>query len=118
MTSRTRPDRPPGEEAIAADREIDVQHGPIGAGPGYSGQEYDANHHAADAALAAAPRPSMPRPDDDPALPPDNGRRATIDPDSGAVHGSGVGAGGGQPGEDFDSDSASGDGFPYTGKGS
>lgn len=48
-------------------------------------------------------------------IPPDNGRRASIDPATGEVHGSGTGAGGGQPGEDFDSDAATGDGYPITG---
>lgn len=43
-------------------------------------------------------------------LPPENGKRASIDSKTGAVHGSGVGAGGGSPGEDFDNDSAAGDG--------
>lgn len=41
-------------------------------------------------------------------IPPENGSRAWIDPKTGEVHGSGVGAGGGAPGEDFDSDPASG----------
>lgn len=48
-------------------------------------------------------------------LPPDNGRRASVDPVTGEVHGSGAGAGGGQPGEDFDNDAATGDGYPLTG---
>ncbi len=43
-------------------------------------------------------------------IPPENGKRASIDRRTGEVHGSGVGAGGGSPGEDFDSDTASGDG--------
>jgi hypothetical protein len=43
-------------------------------------------------------------------LPPENGKRASIDSATGEVHGSGVGAGGGSSGEDFDSDSAAGDG--------
>ena len=47
-------------------------------------------------------------------LPPDGGRRPSID-EHGQVHGSGAGAGGGQPGEDFDDDAASGDGYPLTG---
>jgi hypothetical protein len=51
----------------------------------------------------------------DPAIPPENGHRASFDPATGAVHGSGSGAGGGQPGEDFDSDAAAGDGYPITG---
>lgn len=57
-----------------------------------------------------------PTPDKD--LPPDAGRRASFDPKTGEVHGSGAGAGGGNPGEDYDSDPAAGDGFPQTGKGS
>ena len=48
-------------------------------------------------------------------IPPDNGRRATIDPRTGEVHGSGSGAGGGNPGEDFASDAAGGDGYPIDG---
>jgi hypothetical protein len=45
-----------------------------------------------------------------PDIPPENGKRASIDSATGAVHGSGVGAGGGSEGEDYDSDSAAGDG--------
>lgn len=45
-----------------------------------------------------------------PDIPPENGKRASIDSATGEVHGSGSGAGGGNPGEDFDSDSAAGDG--------
>lgn len=41
-------------------------------------------------------------------IPPDNGKRASVDPKTGEVHGSGVGAGGGSPGEDMD-DETSGD---------
>ncbi|TPG12173.1 hypothetical protein [Sphingomonas oligophenolica] len=46
-------------------------------------------------------------------IPPDNGQRAWFDPKTGEVHGSGVGAGGGESGEDFDSDTASGDGAEH-----
>lgn len=46
---------------------------------------------------------------------PDAGRRASFDPKTGKVHGGGAGAGGGNPGEDFDSDPMSGDGYPLTG---
>ncbi|MBW6526919.1 hypothetical protein KZ813_08730 [Sphingomonas sp. RHCKR7] len=53
--------------------------------------------------------------EDDLALPPENGRRASFDPATGAVHGSGAGAGGGNPGEDFDEDRSGGDGHPVTG---
>jgi hypothetical protein len=52
----------------------------------------------------------------DPALPPENGRRASFDPATGEVHGSGAGAGGGNPGEDFEEDRSGGDGLPLTGK--
>ena len=48
-------------------------------------------------------------------IPPDNGVRASIHPVTGEVHGSGVGAGGGSVGEDFSSDSATGDGPPDNG---
>ena len=48
-------------------------------------------------------------------IPSDNGARARIDPRTGEVHGSGVGAGGGSTGEDFSSDSATGDGQPENG---
>lgn len=48
-------------------------------------------------------------------IPPENGRRAWIDPATGAVHGAGSGAGGGAAGEDFDSDPQAGDGYPATG---
>jgi hypothetical protein len=50
------------------------------------------------------------------AIPPDNGRRASFKRSTGEVRGSGVGAGGGASGEDFSSDSAAGDGYPFTGK--
>ena len=43
-------------------------------------------------------------------IPSDNGRRASFDPRTGEVRGSGVGAGGGAPGEDFASDAPGGDG--------
>jgi hypothetical protein len=52
----------------------------------------------------------MPSSDADKEIPPENGKRASIDSATGEVHGSGVGAGGGSEGEDFDSDSAAGDG--------
>lgn len=62
-----------------------------------------------------AAKPGVAAPSENPAIPPENGRRASFDPATGAVHGSGSGAGGGQPGEDFDSDAAGGDGYPVTG---
>ena len=89
---------------------------------GYSGQEYHPDREAKEGAKApsgtVAARPGDTPPDDDADLPPDAGRRASFDPRTGEVHGSGMGAGGGNPGEDYASDPAAGDGFPQTGKGS
>jgi len=110
--------RPPITSTIAS-AEIDVQRGGVGNGPGYSGQEYDADDFASDRALkhsAEGPRRSPLSTDD--RFPPENGRRAFIDERTGEVHGSGAGAGGGNPGEDFASDPAAGDGYPQTGRGS
>jgi hypothetical protein len=93
--------------------------GEIGNGPGYSGQEYDADDFAADrASKASAKRPKHASNSADDRFPPENGRRASFDERTGEVHGSGVGAGGGNPGEDFASDPAAGDGYPQTGRGS
>ena len=39
---------------------------------------------------------------DDRDIEPENGKRAYLDPKTGEVHGSGAGAGGGNPGEDLD----------------
>ncbi|MBY9064858.1 hypothetical protein K7957_18120 [Sphingomonas yunnanensis] len=55
--------------------------------------------------------------EEDPVLPPENGRRASFDPATGEVHGSGSGAGGGNPGEDLEDDRSGGDGLPVTGAG-
>ncbi|MDB5710003.1 MAG: hypothetical protein JWL96_2073 [Sphingomonas bacterium] len=109
---------PPATTAVRG-RKIDVQHGELGNGPGYSGQEYDSNDFAGIRAMAASsegPAGAGAPPDD--RLRPDNGQRAFFDEKTGEVHGSGGGAGGGNPGEDFASDSAAGDGFPQTGRGS
>lgn len=110
--------QPPAHTAIES-TPIDVQRGEIGNGPGYSGQEYDANDFAADRASkqsAEVPTHSTELADD--RFPSENGRRASFDERTGEVHGSGVGAGGGNPGEDFASDPAAGDGYPQTGHGS
>ncbi|WP_425228354.1 hypothetical protein [Sphingomonas sp.] len=99
------------------DRSVDPER-PRGANPfdapdGYSGQGYTAGREIAEGAAAAGPafRPQVDGRD----LPPDTGRRAAIDRATGEVHGSGAGIGGGNPGEDFDSASASGDAYPLTG---
>lgn len=97
-------------------KDIDVQTSKLGAGPGYSGQEYDSQAHASEKALDANARVGATAPTADGAIPPDNGKRASYDPTTGAVHGSGASAGGGNAGEDFDSDAATGDGFPLTGR--
>lgn len=110
--------RPPITSTIAS-AEIDVQRAGVGNGPGYSGQEYDADDFSADRALkASAKGPKRSPTDSDDRFPPENGRRASFDERTGEVHGSGVGAGGGNPGEDFASDAAAGDGYPQTGRGS
>ncbi|MDF0487630.1 hypothetical protein PX554_05770 [Sphingomonas sp. H39-1-10] len=98
------------------DKDIDVQTGKLGTGPGYSGQEYDSQAHASERALDANASDGVTPPAADAALPPDNGKRASYDPATGAARGSGAGAGGGNAGEDFDSDAATGDGFPQTGR--
>ena len=89
---------------------------------GYSGEDYRADDERAlgrDLPAGEVPPPGTLTPDDggesDPNLPRDNGARASVDPTTGEVRGSGVGAGGGQPGEDMDQDSATGDGPVITG---
>lgn len=87
---------------------------PFDRADGYSGQDYRPGDEA-----ALRDRPPAPAVSDDRDLPPDNGRRAGVDERTGEVRGSGVGAGGGQAGEDFDGDSATGDGYlPSGGEGS
>lgn len=61
-----------------------------------------------DGGVAIDPIPATHAPGED--LSDDNGRRGYIDQRTGEVHGSGADAGGGQPGEDFDSDAPSGSG--------
>lgn len=77
---------------------------------GYSGQEY--NREDAQRLVAedpggrvnphGDPHRVIPEQDDRRDIPPDNGIRASFNPESGEVHGSGVGAGAGDAGEDFD----------------
>ena len=57
-------------------------------------------------------------PEENADIPPEAGHRRTIAP-NGEVHGSGAGAGGGNPGEDYDNDEHGGDrrGEPGTGYG-
>ena len=101
-----------------ADPERDPTGNPFDRADGHSGQEDNKDREAALGAQrpggTVSARPGDPAPPHDPAIPPDNGRRASFDPQTGEVHGSGSGAGGGNPGEDFDSDAATGDGYPVT----
>ena len=80
---------------------------------GYSGQGYTIGRDLAEGARAADPafRSQVDGRD----IPVDEGHRASADRDTGEVHGSGAGIGGGNPGEDFDSATPSGDTFPITG---
>ncbi len=84
---------------------------------GYSGQDYLREREAAEGDVRPSGHPLT----GDPAtatppaadaggrnIPPENGRRGWIDPDTGEVHGSGAGAGGGNSGEDFDDESPAG----------
>ncbi len=86
---------------------------------GYSGQDYDIREErrlgAEMPAGSVNAKPS--RAPADPDTPPDAGRRASFDPETGETRGSGSGAGGGNPGEDPDNDSAGGDGPVITGAG-
>lgn len=90
-----------------------AQANPFDTKTGYSGQEY---HRDREAQLGrqSTDRAASETPDGGQDIPPDNGHRASVDPKTGEVHGSGSGAGGGNPGEDYDSDPASGDGFMST----
>ncbi len=89
---------------------------------GYSGQDYHVARERQDAAdqghgrVHGTPAPASPAaPETRTGLPPQAGRRAAIDPETGAVLGSGAGAGGGNPGEDFDDDATAGGGDPRQG---
>ncbi|MDJ0275538.1 hypothetical protein QLH51_01790 [Sphingomonas sp. 2R-10] len=69
---------------------------------GYSGQAFDRDRAAQQAAAEARPASPTP-PDDGRDIPPETGRRAFTAP-NGEVHGSGANAGGGGQGENFDDD--------------
>lgn len=84
---------------------------PFNRSDGYSGQDYRPEDETALGRRAVEPNAGADGRD----LPRDNGRPAGADPRTGEVRGSGVGAGGGQPGEDFDTGSDAGDGYPLTG---
>ena len=101
-----------------ADRDTPAR--PFDTSEGYSGQDYHIDQERAEARRDPSGQVN-PRADRSAAanpagadIPPENGRRAFFDPETGEVHGSGAGAGGGNPGEDFDSDPQAGDGYPCT----
>lgn len=109
MTDRT--DQPAGP--ASPDRK------PFTDGRGPSGQAYDLREEeklgaqAPSGSVAAKPSRAAP----DPATPPHAGHRASADPTTGEVRGSGAGAGAGSEGEQYDSDAAGGDGPAITGAG-
>ena len=80
---------------------------------GYSGQDYRVGRELAEGASHADP--AFRASDEGADQPPDQGQRAHVDPRTGEVHGAGAGTGGGNPGEDFDTASASGDSYQLTG---
>ncbi len=84
----------------AVDPERTEPHNAFDRPSGHSGQEFDRTRDAEQARADAGPIPSVAG-DDGRDIPPDNGRRAWIAP-NGEAHGSGMGTGGGAPGEDFD----------------
>jgi hypothetical protein len=81
---------------------------PFNRAAGYNGEDYSVEDERAMGAKhpsgTVAARPGEGVRDATP-VPPDNGQRASFDPRTGEVHGSGSGAGGGNPGENFDDDS-------------
>ncbi|WP_019515734.1 hypothetical protein [Sphingomonas sp. Mn802worker] len=90
------------------DPERSHQPAPFNRAVGYTGEGYSAVDERAlgeaQPSGTVAARPGE-RVADAAPVPPDNGQRASFDPATGAVHGSGSGAGGGNPGEGFDEDS-------------
>ena len=99
------------------DQPVDPEHLPqanaFDRADGYSGQDYTAAREREEGRRHADPafRPAPDTRD----IPPDAGRRASVDPRTGEVHGAGSGIGGGNPGEDLGEYSPSGDMYPLTG---
>lgn len=101
-----------GGKSPFGNRQVDPERShnpaPFSRPAGYAGEDYSiADERALGAqapsgTVAAQPGEHVP---DDASMPPDNGQRASFDPATGAVHGSGSGAGGGNAGENFDDDS-------------
>ena len=72
------------------------------------GNEYDSHDRRSPDKVGVSIEPLARTSAPDEAIPPESGTRGWIDQKTGTVHGSGSGAGGGQPGEDFDRDVAGG----------
>ncbi|HEX8556288.1 MAG TPA: hypothetical protein VF695_16425 [Sphingomonas sp.] len=91
------------------DRSVQQRGNFHGTNDGYSGQEGGSVEHSivacADPSASRGGTPADPAPvtDESRDIPPDAGVRAHVDQATGEVRGSGVGAGGGAPGEDYDS---------------
>ena len=79
---------------------------PFDRDKGYSGQDYHRDDEAAmgraEPAGSVTTSPLPGEGDVQTDLPDDNGRRASVDPKTGEVHGSGAGAGGGHRGDEID----------------
>lgn len=105
------PDQP-SEPAVDPERPRDPAK-PFNRTDSYSGQAYTIGQEIAEGARHADP--DFHAREDGRDLPADAGHRASVDARTGEVHGSGAGAGGGNPGEDFDTASTSGDSYPLTG---
>ena len=93
------------------DPERDISSNPFDNPDGYFGQDYSPEREAEMGRQNPSGHPltgdhsAVTQPSEDPHsrdIPPENGRRAWSDPETGEVHGSGSGAGGGNDGEDFD----------------
>jgi len=84
---------------------------------GKTGQGYtlDEERRLAEQMPAGSVARRASRIDEDPQAALDAGRRASFDPETGAVRGSGAGAGGGHGGEDPDDDRVGGSGMPVSG---
>ncbi len=104
MTDRSTPLPDPAPDRAAPTR-------PFDADTGYSGQDYrraseeaEGRGHPSGHPLTGDPAINAPVGADDARrdIPRDNGKRGWVDPATGEVHGSGAGAGGGNPGEDLD----------------
>lgn len=93
----------PSNAGIDPERRRDAH--PFDKDDHFSGQTYHRDAEQAEGDRHRDPPPLLSPDQRD--IPPDNGRRAHVAPD-GSVHGSGAGAGGGNPGEDIDSSAASG----------